>query len=308
MTLFQRGLSAALLFATALSAQHQPEVRIYSDKVEAGAAVAHEISDLIAQCKQAEQPCVLGLATGSTPLPVYQEIRRLYHAGELDLSGVSTFNLDEYVGIDRGHPESYHRFMWDELFEGLLWSPRSPKGIRAKRIHVPPANVSSITQLGEREFNRLHRVFRRRDYGSELNKRELAWVLKQRASRYERQLRQEGPVDLQILGIGENGHIAFCEPGSPRDGRTSIVELTENTREVNARFFDGDLDRVPTHAMSMGLASIMSAKRIILIATGERKREAVDLALNGPITENVPASLLRLHPNVSFVLDAAAVK
>ena len=207
---------------------------------------------------------VLGLATGETPMRTYHNLIEFHLAGDLDFSNVTTFNLDEYVGLGSDHPCSFHAFMDRELFDRV--------NINRQRTHIPSGTAC--------------------DPDAE-------------AARYEQLIAEAGGIDLQILGIGHNGHIAFNEPGSAADSRTRVIDLTSDTIEKNSRFFDS-IDDVPRTAMTMGIGTIMEAKRILLLAFGESKAEAVAKALHGPITIEHPASLLQLHPDVTFILDAAA--
>lgn len=204
---------------------------------------------------------VLGGATGSTPLGLYAELARLCKAGEITFKDVKTFNLDEYVGLDGTHDQSYRYFMNHNLFEHIdidINNTRVPSGIN--------------TEL---------------------------------ASQYDKEIEAAGGIDLQLLGIGVDGHIGFDEPGTPWDSVTHVVELEQNTREVNSRFFKS-LDEVPTHAVTMGIKTIMNARSIILMAIGSSKAEIVKKFIQGPVTTDVPASILQLHPDVEIYLDEKA--
>jgi len=206
-----------------------------------------------------ERP-VLGLATGSSPIGLYQAMVKDYLAKLTDYQKVVTFNLDEYVGIPEDHPESYATFMKNNLF--------SKVNIKMENVHLPKGN----------------------------NKDESLSI------EYEKDLAKY-QVDIQLLGVGSNGHIGFNEPNTSFDSVTHVVELNESTRKDNARFFNNDISLVPTHARSMGLATIMKAKKILLIASSTNKAEAVNRMINGPITEECPASLLQKHPDVTVILD-----
>lgn len=199
----------------------------------------------------------LGLATGSTPLGLYKEMRE----ANLDASDVTTVNLDEYVGLEATDEQSYDYYMKTELFND----------VKFKETNLPNG---------------------------------VAEDLEAECARYEAIL-EENPVDLQVLGLGTNGHIGFNEPGTPFDAKTHVVELTESTIEANKRFFEKAED-VPTHAISMGIASIMAAEEIVLLAFGEAKAEAVQQMVNGPISEDCPASALQNHPNATIIIDEAA--
>lgn len=235
-----------------------PQIVTVRTKEEAGELAARAIADLIDSTPDA----VLGLATGSSPLPVYRALARLTEGK--DLSQVRGFALDEYVGLDYSHPESYHSVINREVVE--------PLGLDPERVQVPP--------------------------GAALDPDDAA-------ARYEDAIRNAGGVDVQLLGIGSNGHIAFNEPGSPLDSRTRRLALTQRTREDNARFFDS-IDDVPTECMTQGIGTIMEAKQIFLFAFGEGKADAIRAALEFPISTDCPASALQEHPNVTFVLDEAA--
>ena len=209
-----------------------------------------------------EKPnAVLGGATGSTPLGLYAELARLCKAGEITFKDVKTFNLDEYVGLDGTHDQSYRYFMNHNLFEHIdidINNTRVPSGIN--------------TEI---------------------------------ASQYDKEIEAAGGIDLQLLGIGVDGHIGFDEPGTPWDSITHVVELEQNTREVNSRFFSS-IDEVPTHAVTMGIKTIMNARSIILMAIGSSKAEIVKKFIQGPVTTEVPASILQLHPSVEIYLDEKA--
>lgn len=207
---------------------------------------------------------VLGLATGSSPIPCYQQLIAMHRQGIVDFSGVTTFNLDEYVGIPEDHPCSYHRFMDEQLFQHV--------NIRRDAVHVPSG------------------------LGSDLNAV---------AAAYDQAIVQAGGIDLQLLGIGHNGHIGFNEPGSRFIYGCHVVELTQSTIEANTRFFDSEAD-VPRKAISLGIGSIMNARQVLLIATGADKAEAVRLSVQGEVDPQVQASILQTHSNTIFLLDRAA--
>ncbi|MCO4329103.1 glucosamine-6-phosphate deaminase [Staphylococcus hyicus] len=208
----------------------------------------------------------LGLATGGTMIEMYAHLVDLLNKNALDVSRIHTFNLDEYVGLEAAHPESYNYYMHHILFN------RYPKFTEAF-LHIPNGDVTDVYE---------------------------------EAKRYEAILDQEGPIDIQILGIGQNGHIGFNEPGTSFDTETHCVNLTESTIEANSRYFDHK-DDVPRQAISMGLQSIMKAKRIILIALGASKREAMTRLMTGEITPDLPASILHQHPYVDVFVDDEAM-
>ncbi len=234
------------------------EVVIVDNPDVAGDLVAEEIMRLIAGRPDA----VLGLATGSTPLPVYEALRA--RASGMDLSQLRGFALDEYVGIDPGHPESYRSVITREVVE--------PLGLNPDNVHVPNGSTDGVEHAG---------------------------------ADYEAAIEAAGGVDLQILGIGTDGHIGFNEPGSSFASRTRVKTLTQRTREDNARFFDS-IDDVPMHCITQGLGTIRDARHLVLLAFGEGKARAVAEALEGPVSAMLPASAVQLHEHVSVVVDEAA--
>src|SRR5690625_3324167 len=208
---------------------------------------------------------VLGLATGSTPIGLYEQLIETYKQDHVSFKNVTTFNLDEYIGLAKDNPNSYHFFMSEKLFNHIDISP--------EKTYVPNGVASD---------------------------------LKQEAVDYERLIQKENGIDLQVLGLGTNGHIAFNEPGTSFDSRTSVVDLTQETLEANRRFFNS-IDDVPTQALSMGIGSIIEAKEIILLVSGEAKSEALAQVINGKVTEDLPGSILQKHDHVTIIADAAAL-
>lgn len=206
---------------------------------------------------------ILGLATGSSPLGLYQNLIEAYQKDLITFDQVKTFNLDEYIGIDRNHPQSYYSFMNEHLFKHV--------NIKPQNINIPDNDSSRIDELAKEYNDRL--------FGNQR--------------------------DIQIMGIGVNGHIGFNEPGSSLSNMTFIVELDEQTRKDNSRFFDC-LDDVPKYAITMGIKNIMYSKKIILIASGKHKAEAVYQMAYSDIDTKVPASILQLHPDCKVILDEDA--
>lgn len=203
-----------------------------------------------------EKPnAVLGFATGSTPLGLYEKLVEKHRDGILDFSSITTFNLDEYCGLDGAHAQSYRRFMLDNLFSHL--------NLKAENIHLPNGMAEDL----ERE-----------------------------CTKYEERIEQAGGIDLQVLGIGHNGHIGFNEPQDIFPNSTHVEALKESTREANKRFFD-DISEVPRSAISMGVGTIMRTRKIILLGM-DGKQEIIRRMLEGPIDPQCPASILRFHPNV----------
>jgi len=227
--------------------------------------VAAALAERVASTLQDRPDAVLGLASGRTPVDGYAELRRMYAAGTTDWSRVSTFNLDEFAGIDSQHPGSFRTFMERHLFEGV--------NLRGERIHF-------------------------------LNG--VAADLNAECDRYEAAIATAGGIDLQLLGIGTNGHIGFNEPGDDLPVRTHRVRLMESTRRDNAMLFDNDPSRVPAEALSMGIGTILRARRIVLVATGEKKAECIRQATGGRLMTRVPASMLQVHADVELILDREA--
>ena len=209
--------------------------------------------------------CVLGLATGSTPIGTYDQLVEWYNKGDLDFSEVTTVNLDEYKGLPRTNDQSYYYFMHQHLFDRVNIDP--------ERTNVP----NGMEPDAEKE-----------------------------CGRYEELIRSLGGVDLQLLGLGHNGHIGFNEPGEAFEKETHCVDLTESTIEANKRFF-ASADDVPKQAYTMGIKTIMQAKKILIVVSGENKADIVERAFFGPVTPEVPASILQLHNDVTLVGDEAAL-
>ena len=234
------------------------EIVIVPDAAAGGAIIADEIVRRVRDNPDA----VLGLATGSTPLPVYEALRSRLTG--VDVSRVRGFALDEYIGIDPSHPESYRSVIAREVVE--------PLGLDPRRVRVPDGSLDGIQHAGED---------------------------------YERAIIDAGGVDLQILGIGTDGHIGFNEPGSSFASLTRVKTLTEQTRADNARFFDS-VDDVPRHCITQGLGTILRARHLVLLAFGESKADAVAGAVEGPLTASLPGSAIQLHPHATVVVDEAA--
>ncbi len=207
---------------------------------------------------------VLGLATGSTPIGLYQRMVKDHEENGTSYKEIKTFNLDEYVGLPISHPESYYAFMHRNLFD---------------HIDIPEENIHVPSGLGE--------------------------DLEAQAAAYDAMIAKD-PVDIQLLGIGSDGHIAFNEPGTAFDSPTHVTDLAESTIKDNCRFFDNDISKVPTQAVTQGIGTIMKAKNILLIATGANKAQAVKDMINGPVDETCPASILQKHDNVTIIVDEAA--
>lgn len=221
-------------------------------------------AEIVAKQINSNPHTVLGLATGSTPVGMYKTLVKMYKEGKVDFSNVVTFNLDEYVGLDKDHPCSYHRFMDENLFNHI--------NIKRENVHLPNGVAPS---------------------------------LEEECKAYEKMIAKAGGITLQVLGIGHNGHIGFNEPGTPFHSLTHVVELAQRTIEANSRFFNSP-DEVPRKAISMGIKTIMQAQKILLLASGKDKAETVSKALHGPVTTDLPASVLQLHPNVTVILDEDA--
>lgn len=223
-----------------------------------------EAAKQVASLVRKKPDCVIGFATGSTPLGLYKELIRMHKEEGLDFSKVVSFNLDEYVGLPPNHPESYHYFMWENLFKHININPSN--------VHIPMGMAKDIDAFCE-------------------------W--------YEQKIIEHGGIDLQILGIGANGHIAFNEPGSSLGSRTRIKTLDEKTRMDNARFFNS-MDEVPKYAITMGVGTIMEAKRLLLLANGIKKADAIKATVEGPIMAKYPATIVQLHRYATVIIDKEA--
>lgn len=228
------------------------------------AQLASLAADAIERLLRAKPEAVLGLATGSSPLRVYDELVRRHEAG-LSFAQARGFMLDEYVGLDADHPERYRNVIEREI---------------ASRVDFAPGAVRGPDGLAD--------------------------DLQAACEDYEHAIAQAGGVDLQILGIGTDGHIAFNEPGSSLASRTRIKTLTWQTREDNARFFGSDLDKVPHHCLTQGLGTIMAARHLVLLATGRHKAEAVHQLVEGPVSAMWPATIMQHHPHATVLIDEAA--
>lgn len=241
-------------------------VELFSDADSACQQVAATIAALIRENDARSRPTVLGLATGSTPVRLYKQLIRLHREEGLSFKRVITFNLDEYYGLPPTHPESYRRFMQEQFFNHI--------DIPAAAIHVPDGLVARADVFAS-------------------------------CQAYEQAIRDAGGIDLQILGIGRTGHIGFNEPGSSRDCRTRLITLDALTRRDAARDFLGEAN-VPRHAITMGVGTILEARRLILLAWGTAKADVIAQAVEGTPTESLPASLLQGHANLHFILDETA--
>ncbi len=233
---------------------------VAKDPAEVGKLAADHFEAVLAT----KPACVIGLATGSTPLPLYRELIEREKAGRIDFSAVRSANLDEYRGLAPDHPQSYRRFMQENLFDHI--------SIKPENTIVPDGLAADVQAMCEA---------------------------------YERKIEEWGGVDVQLLGIGHDGHIGFNEPEDHFPGMTHEVQLTEMTRDANKRFFDS-IDEVPTAAYTMGIGTVMAAKKIVMVITGKDKAEILKKAFFGPVTPQVPASILQFHPDVTLICDEAA--
>jgi glucosamine-6-phosphate deaminase len=237
------------------------KVRVLDDP----SSVARVFARDIARCIRRKPTLVLGLATGRTPIPLYAELVRLHAFARLDLSRVTTFNLDEFLGLPSSDPRSYASFMRTHFFA---------------HVHIPKKQIHFL--------------------------RGTAPDVVRECAQYERAIQRAGAIDLQILGLGANGHIGFNEPGDALHAHTHRTRLTPATRRANAALFGGRPSAVPKEALSMGMATILYARRIVLIATGAEKARCVERMLCGPVTPQLPASFLQLHRGAEVWLDRAA--
>ena len=225
------------------------------------------VDEIKTKAAKTDAPFVLGLPTGSTPLQTYKELIRLYEAGEVSFKNVITFNMDEYVGLEESHPESYHSFMWNNFFS---------------HIDVKPENVHILNGNAE-------------DLMAECRE-------------YEEAIVKAGGIDLFMGGVGEDGHIAFNEPFSSLQSRTRIKTLTPDTIAVNSRFFGGDISKVPTQALTVGVGTILDARKVLILATGPKKARALRHAIEGSYNHQWTLSALQIHPAGIIVCDDPAAE
>jgi glucosamine-6-phosphate deaminase len=210
--------------------------------------------------------CVLGLATGDTPLGMYKELINKYKNNEVDFSKVKTFNLDEYYGVQRNYIQSYYYYMINNFFKYI--------NVDSNNINIPDGTAKDVQD---------------------------------ECTNYERKIKEAGGIDIQVLGIGVNGHIGFNEPNVNFEAQTHLVNLDDKTIESNARFFNA-IDEVPVKAISMGIKTILQSKKIMLLAYGDSKAEAIYKTVKGKISPEIPASILQLHQDVTIILDESAAK
>ena len=235
------------------------EIRIFDDAAELGLAAA----DIFAQTIKNNPSCVLGLATGASPVPTYNRLIELYNAKEITFADVRTFNLDEYCDLPKDDKNSYYTFMHQNLFNHV--------DIKEENVHILDGNAADAEQ---------------------------------EAAAFDAAIKAAGGIDIQLLGIGNNGHIGFNEPADAFTTGTFKVQLTESTLQANSRYFDEN--PMPHYALTMGVGSIMDAKKIVLIATGPAKAQAIYNTVKGEVTPLVPASILQQHPDCILLLDKAA--
>jgi glucosamine-6-phosphate deaminase len=228
----------------------------------------HELSvqatQLVADQITNKKNTVLGLASGQTPIGMYQELINMFKRGKIDFSEVVTFNLDEYYGLAPEHPQSYYYYMWNTLF---------------KHINIKKENIYLLNGMPEN--------------------------IKQECNQYEYLIQKNGGIDLQILGIGDNGHLGFNEPAIGLNSKTHLVNLSEETIQANSHYFN-NMQEIPKQAITMGIGTIMKAKKILLLASGRKKSHAIEKTINGPVSTEVPATILQLHPDVKLLIDKEA--
>nr|MBA4168270.1 glucosamine-6-phosphate deaminase [Chitinophagaceae bacterium] len=241
-------------------------LKIFADLKEGSVYTANLIASLVRQKEKDNEMCVLGLATGNSPKALYAELVRLHKYEGLSFKNIITFNLDEYYPIDKDAFQSYNRFMKTQLFDHVDIDPAN--------THVPDGEIAKDD-------------------------------IKTYAASYEQMIEDAGGIDLQILGIGNNGHIGFNEPGSNMNSRTRLTALDNSTRIANSYEFS-NISQVPRLAITMGISSIAKAKKIVLLAWGQSKAPVIQKAVEGHVTEHIPASLLQLHNDCLFVLDEPA--
>lgn len=243
------------------------KVIIRNNSKEGSLWAAHYIASKIKEkAARTSEPFVLGLPTGSTPLETYAEFARMVKAGELSFQNVITFNMDEYVALPVEHPESYHSFMFHNLFDHI--------DIKKENVHILNGNAPDLAA---------------------------------ECAAYEKAIVAAGGIDLFLGGVGEDGHIAFNEPFSPLNSRTRVVTLTQDTREVNGRFFGGDFNKVPKQAMTVGVGTVMDSKEVLILAFGSKKARALKDAIEGPMSHYCTLSGLQNHPAGTIVCDESSI-
>ncbi len=226
--------------------------------------ISKKAAYLVKQQINEKPDTVLGLPTGTTPLKMYEELIKMNKRGEIDFSEVTTFNLDEYYGLQPDHPQSYHYYMWNNFFNHI--------NIKEKNVNI----LDGMTENIERE-----------------------------CIEYETKIKNKGGIDLQVLGIGPNGHIGFNEPSESLNDKTHFVTLTEDTIKANSRFFESK-EEVPKKALTMGISTILKSDKIIIMASGESKASAIKKTLSGQINTSTPSTLLQTHPYVTVIVDQGA--
>ncbi|MGJ8656994.1 MAG: glucosamine-6-phosphate deaminase [Akkermansiaceae bacterium] len=235
---------------------------IINNNMDTGSKAAARV---VARLIHEKPNAVLGMATGSTPLKLYNELIRMHKEEGLDFSAVTTFNLDEYIGLPKEHEQSYYRFMWDNLFNHININPNN--------VNIPDGMATDVPMA---------------------------------CAAYEKAIQEAGGIDLQVLGIGSDGHVGFNEPTSSFASRTRIKTLTRQTVADNARFFEGNESQVPRHCITMGIGTIMDARMNLLLAFGESKADAIAAMVEGPVSAIVPASILQHHPTAKIFIDEDA--
>lgn len=248
--------------------QNLAKIKVFKSPIEGSDFVAKQIESLIKRKQKQNESCVLGLATGLSPVLLYKKLIELHKQKGLSFENVITFNLDEYYPIPKENPFSYNYFMYDQLFDHI--------DIKRENIHIPDGTIAL----------------------DEVNPY---------CDAYENKIKAAGGIDLQILGMGSNAHIGFNEPGSSRTSNTRLVQLEEETRQANSIHFD-DPKKVPKAAITVGINTILQAKEIVLLAWGKRKIEAVKKSVGEAASIQVPASLLQNHQNCSFIIDEEAAQ
>jgi glucosamine-6-phosphate deaminase len=245
-----------------MSFVRSPRIAVFAD----ARAAARSVAARLANALHRKPNLVMGLATGRTPVALYEELARVSAIRKLDWSSAATFNLDEFVGVAPDHPGSYRQFMQEHLF---------------RHVNLSQDRVNFLNGTADPE---------------------------EECRRYEHAIMAAGGIDIQILGIGTNGHVGFNEPGRALQSRTHRVTLKPETRRSNASLFGGDPKQVPTEALSMGMATILQAEAVILLAHGKTKADCIERVVNGPLTTDLPASFLQLHHDVDIVLDEPAAQ
>lgn len=288
------------------SDSHHPKLLVFDTRTDVGVACARAMIDLINNNNAMRKKTILGLVAGSIPVPAYDAFREIVKNENIDLSNVITFNVDEYLGLVGRHPQSNQYFMFSHLFYGLLYSKQNPLGFRLENLHFLNGKAKTEQDLSVPELIGLRKQFPKRKRGTYLTTEQEIWVIEQRAKVYDAQIAKWGPIQLQILGLGTSGQIAFIEPDDSLQGGSGVVKLSENTRKEKALFFGEDATTVPEYAVSMGIGTLLRADEIYLLVTGTNRAKIFSKFFNANKANTMPATALKVHDNLVILADKEA--